>query len=431
MPPPLLSTTKSIPVFVRSCSVVLLLLATIRKADGIAATIPGFQQSVRTGRNTLSIWLHAKRTATLPFQTINPSPKRLNAHCPCQFRIRATYNSLPFDLVLVPNVRLSRRTEHIIQHRNQLRRIKLLQTFQKLNRSALNADRTDPLFHYHTIHIPFSISVTLLVRRSHIVPTIPSVRFNPSTLSTLLLTPSVSQSQLIHVHLITSLRSARCPTLLGQTPQNETDSSSSSSSVDNGDNTAKPRVVGGDTSGNDIAKSMVYFLIRSNDGRTKACSGTLVSQRTVITAAHCGVDYRSIAYLGGRQGYPSSGKRYSISRVHVPTLFNSLPENDFRHFYYDVAVVILSEDAPPDSTFMLVNVNKSLPLAGSAVRVAGYGILAHDDVTSNKNSVLHHVDVPVVMEKTCKSLYAKQGVDIDYDFQVCAGYVGRGGCDSW
>lgn len=427
----LLFRTKRLLVFIRPYLLILFLLLAIRKANGIPATSSFSLQAGYAERNTLSTWLHTKRTPS--FRTTQPILKRVSTHCPCQFRIRATYHSPSFDLLLIPNARYSRSTQHKIEHRTRLQRIKLLETFQKLNRTALNAYRTDPFFHYHAIHIPFPISVTLLVRRSETGPTNPAVGLNPLNLRTLLTTPPVSQAHLIHVHLITSLRSARCPILLEQNPQNDTDSSSSSSSspVDNADDPAKPRVVGGDTSGNDIAKSMVYFLIRSNDGNTKACSGTLVSRRTVITAAHCGIDSRSTAYLGGRQGYPSSGKRYSISHVHIPTLFNSLPENDFRRFYYDIAVVILSKDAPPDSNFMLVNVNRSLPLPASAVRVAGYGILAHDDVSSNMNSVLHHVDVPVVSEKTCKSLYAKQAVDIDYDFQVCAGYVGRGGCDSW
>lgn len=405
------------------------LLLAARNANGIPAATGLNELSVHTGRRS-ALASSTRTWPTGPGQTTSVqafhSPlKRVHAQCPCQFRVRARLNAPPFDLVIVPSGASANHAGSFFDNYTQDVRIGVSQTFGMYNRTVLNADRSDAFFHYHSVHVPISASVTLLVTLSDLSLSLPSVII-PSRTSTSLSFSSVSDSDLVHVHLIASTRSASCPVLMDPNPQNETESPSDDSS-----GTAKPRVVGGDTSGNDIARSMVYFLIRSSDGMTKACSGTLVSRRTVITAAHCGVDVKSSAYLGGRQGYPSTGKRYFVSRVYVPTLFNSLPENNLRRFYYDIAVVILTKDAPANSKYMLVNVNRSLPLPGSAVRVAGYGILSHDDMTSNKNSVLHHVDVPVVPEKSCKSIYAKQGVDINYDYQVCAGYVGRGGCDSW
>lgn len=339
---------------------------------------------------------------------------RVHARCPCQFRVRARRDTAPFDLVLVANDGASYRR---------------VPAFRARNRTVRNADRLDAVFRYHALHVPLRASVTLLVCRSAAFSSLSVLSVSSPELYLLESdSNAVAASNSIHVHLVASTRSSRCPALLDQQQSN---GNINNTEAQTHENSAVPRVVGGDVSGAAIAASLVYFLIRSRDGRARSCSGTLVSSRTVITAAHCGVDTDSIAYLGGRQGYPSSGKRYSVSDVHTAPLFSSLPENDFRRFYYDVAVVTLSKDAPANSNFMLVNVNRSLPLPGSAVRVAGYGILAHDDLSSNKHSVLHHVDVPVVPGKSCRSLYAKNDVNINYDYQVCAGYVGRGGCDSW
>lgn len=189
----------------------------------------------------------------------------------------------------------------------------------------------------------------------------------------------------------------------------------------------QPRIVGGQAAKRSLANFLAYIKIPSPKGM-RACSGTVIGRRLVLTAAHCGAGISSTVYVGARQGNPSDGTPIAVESVNNHELFTSVQTG---HFRYDIALITLKNEVPNDIEFMKVNVNTSVPVEKSIVRAAGYGILSHRNQYSNPNAQLYHVDVPVVPRRTCVNAYGAEGVSIDYSYQVCAGYFGRGGCDSW
>lgn len=324
-----------------------------------------------------------------------------NTTCPCYLTLSVTQHAPNFDLLVLHHRNASRTTAHIHP------------VLTNFNQSREHAIHRDALFDYHRIHIPLAIRVTLRVRPSRVAA-------------------SFSSTTAFRV-LSTSQRGSSCPTLLQQHPMRQQAAhpaqrppSPTSSPVTSTRTQVQPRIVGGEPASRDLAKYMVYFLIRSAGGY-RACSGTLVAPRVVITAAHCNVDRFSTAYVGGTRGSESNGVRHSIREVQVQAQFFTKPPR----FNYDIAIVHLLEDAGDSAKFMKVNINITVPVDNSIVRAAGYGILRHDDRTSNPGSVLHQVDVPIVSRYNCVEAYRNRNIRVDYQFQVCAGYLGEGGCDSW
>lgn len=93
----------------------------------------------------------------------------------------------------------------------------------------------------------------------------------------------------------------------------------------------------------------------------------------------------------------------------------------------DIAVVELAADAPVSATFLAVNNNASVPVAGAFARAAGYGktLRAGEDEIS---PVPNQVDAPVNNNNKCSAIY-KGYLDVNERFFICAGY-GKDGCQA-
>ncbi|XP_026315078.1 CLIP domain-containing serine protease 2-like isoform X2 [Hyposmocoma kahamanoa] len=196
------------------------------------------------------------------------------------------------------------------------------------------------------------------------------------------------------------------------------------------------RILGGDKAALYEMPWMVLIAYDSPRGSRLSCGGTLITERYVLTAAHC------VAFLGNR--LKLSGVvlgEYDITKdpdceridgeLHcAPNVRNVSIEKVIAHpgyspqnLYDDIALIRLAEPADftlenmkpiclPDTPELIANTFEK-----QKGTVAGWG--ATED--GLQSSVLLKVELPIVSNKKCQDAY--NGNPRIYDRQLCAGGV--------
>lgn len=206
----------------------------------------------------------------------------------------------------------------------------------------------------------------------------------------------------------------------------ETSSRTASHQLDQPPWQADPRIANGDIA----ARTLVPFVVAiygSGNPTNYSCTGTLVSSKWVVTAAHCPVSVNTRVLLGARRtSEATEDNLIGVKNVIPYREYNpDSPEGRSR----DIAIFELEKDAPVNNTsFMKINVNPSLPKTDSFVRVLGFGRTSKDgDEDPAQMGVLRQVDVPINSNDDCNKVYP----NVEVKSQICAGYFKDGGCDSW
>lgn len=190
--------------------------------------------------------------------------------------------------------------------------------------------------------------------------------------------------------------------------------------------TISPRIVGGQFASWNLQKYMVILYGLGGS----ICSGTLISPKWVMTAAHCRITKDHVVSLGKSQAFKDRSV-YGIRRVFSHPSFE--PSPGVKQYEYDIAVVEIDRGPLRKSQFMRINDDAEFPTDRSFVRTIGYGQISFENKFADpKLYGLRQVDLPVMPHSKCQARYDLLSVPqtITDRSQICAGYTGRK-CDTW
>ena len=189
------------------------------------------------------------------------------------------------------------------------------------------------------------------------------------------------------------------------------------------------RIVGGSEVPDLRYSWMTGVFFRNQAGNFSAgCGGALISDRWIVTAAHCFVDGSgqvedpdNVRILLGSLDLSEGGFFGNISRIIVHPSYNDLTSaND---------IALLELPGPVDfEPIAIPNLNNPVPVDGETSTVTGWGVTTEG---GNQSRFLMEVDLPIVARNSCVVHYDNlQDGSVGENIAVCAGGSPGGGRDS-
>jgi secreted trypsin-like serine protease len=183
------------------------------------------------------------------------------------------------------------------------------------------------------------------------------------------------------------------------------------------------RIVGGqEVTPNSIPHQAALIMLNENGGST-ICGGSLVTTRTVLTAAHCvrnAVTTQVILGAHNRHTVESSQQRETVTAANTRIHELFAPNLD-----EDIALLILQRTAQINEfvqTVALPTNYANEDFAGEDGTISGWGRISDD--TGANSSILRAVTVPVLTNEVCRQTF--WGIT---ERRICtSGVGGRGSC---
>lgn len=201
-----------------------------------------------------------------------------------------------------------------------------------------------------------------------------------------------------------------------------------------GETNSNNRIVGGTASEKNQYPWLVGLM--SPSGRTPFCGGSIINERTILTAAHCvrGRTPQRLVILvrKHKRGFDSDQVKVTVEKIITHPEYNTNTQNN------DLALVRLSKSLRKISSIKYLDKKDGrvrpicLPSkscrgchAGKIAVLCGWGLLKSGGGTPN---TVQHVQVPILTNKACADYYRKNNIGITSKM-VCAG-LDQGGKDS-
>lgn len=164
-------------------------------------------------------------------------------------------------------------------------------------------------------------------------------------------------------------------------------------------------------------------LIKGRGGQRSFCGGALITDRHVLTAAHCltKVTPQDILIRIGEYDFSDSvsdGEDYTISNFKIHPRYNTNNQEN------DIAIITLKRPVPFDGLIKPVCLpQRNRDYAGQIATVVGWGATSY---TGSGSSKLKQVSLPIWPKQDCAAVFNNK---VQGKSMICAG-LKEGGRDS-
>ncbi|XP_022211075.2 trypsin alpha-3 [Drosophila obscura] len=187
-------------------------------------------------------------------------------------------------------------------------------------------------------------------------------------------------------------------------------------SVASKENSPNPRIVGGFPT--DIVN--VPYIVSVQLYGNHHCGGSIINNRTIVTAAHClaGIPRRLLKVkVGGSSRDPTDGQLFSAASIHYHDKWSA------KTMDYDIGLIRLVNELTYSRKVKAIGMNRRKIPDGSFATIAGWGFTT---ANGSGTQVLHFARVPIVNQTVCKTLLGNRVTER----MICAGYLNDGGVDA-